>query len=134
MKDSTRSEFKAHPVRLDTPVRKSSTTATAGSCSTCCGNWSERALTSRHMTVRRPLARDTHPKAEELQLDIYRRMPVWRKLELVEDSMRSAEILAIAGLRRRHPEAGEAELRRRLMDLVLGSEIASRAFGGLEDA
>ncbi len=37
--------------------------------------------------------------------------------------------LALAGLRNRHPQAGEAEIRRRLMDLLLGEELAAKVYG-----
>lgn len=41
----------------------------------------------------------------------------------------SVRLLALAGLRQRHPAAGPAELRRRLADLLLGPELAARAYG-----
>jgi hypothetical protein len=37
--------------------------------------------------------------------------------------------LALAGLRRRHPEANEHELHRLLADLVLGAELATEVYG-----
>jgi hypothetical protein len=39
--------------------------------------------------------------------------------------------LALNGLRQRHPEAGEAELRRRLAGLLYGEELAEKAYGPL---
>ena len=41
----------------------------------------------------------------------------------------AARNLALAGLRRRHLGASEAELTRHLADLVLGEELAARAYG-----
>lgn len=79
------------------------------------------------------LSRDTSPEAETVQVEIYRRMPAPRKLELVEEANRTARALAMSGLRRRHPAAGEAELFRRLMDLTLGVELAEEVFGPLEE-
>ncbi len=38
---------------------------------------------------------------------------------------------ALAGLRQRNPQASDGELRRRLADLLLGPELASRAYGPL---
>ncbi len=64
---------------------------------------------------------------------MFRRLPVWRKLELVEDANRTARLLALSGLRARHPNASDAEIERRLMDLLLGPEMARRAFGPLTD-
>jgi hypothetical protein len=75
---------------------------------------------------------DTTPEAEAVLIEIYRRMPVWRKLELVEDGIRTARLLAMTGLRGRHPGESEARLRRRLLGLVLGEETALRAYGPIE--
>lgn len=80
-----------------------------------------------------PISRDTSPAAEAVMLDIYRRMPAWRKLELVNDANRAARQLALAGLRARHPDENPTRLRRRLLGLVLGEETATRVYGRLED-
>lgn len=66
-----------------------------------------------------------------MQLDVFRKMTPRRKLELMEDANRNAREMALAGLRLRHPDAGEEELFRRLMDLTLGTELAERVFGPL---
>ena len=76
-----------------------------------------------------PLSRDTNAAAEQVQLEIYRRMPAWRKAALVADGWCSARDLARAGLRHRHPNATPVELQRRLMSLLLGDALAERAFG-----
>ncbi len=81
--------------------------------------------------AKRTLSRDTAPEAEAVQLEIFRRMPGRKKLELVEEANRSARELALAGLRQRHPEAGPDELFRRLMDLTLGEDLAERVYGPL---
>ncbi len=72
---------------------------------------------------------DTSPEAARLQLEIYRKMPVERKLELVEDANHTARLLALAGLAQRHPEDPPERLHRRLFDLVLGPELAERVYG-----
>lgn len=79
------------------------------------------------------LSPDTDQEAEAVQLEIYRRMPTWRKIELVFEANAMSRALALAGLRDRYPQASAAELRRRLMDLLLGEELALRAYGPLED-
>jgi hypothetical protein len=43
-------------------------------------------------------------------------------------------MLALAGLRSRYPQAGEAELRRRLAGLLLGEETARKVYGEISDA
>jgi hypothetical protein len=75
------------------------------------------------------LSRDTDREAERVQLEIFRGMPVWRKVQLIEEAISTARDLALAGLRARHPEAGAEELRRRLFELELGEELATRVYG-----
>ena len=76
---------------------------------------------------------DTSPEAEETLLAIYRAMPPWRKLQLVDDAIRTGRELALAGLRLRHPEDSPQRLRRRLMDLVLGEGVAKDIYGPLNE-
>lgn len=75
---------------------------------------------------------DTSAAAEDIVLAIYRRMPVWRKLQLVDDAIRTSRQLALIGLRSRHPEDSAARLRRRLLGLVLGEETAQEVYGSLD--
>lgn len=72
---------------------------------------------------------DTSVEAEALQIEIFRRMTPAEKAHLVSEADQVARSLALAGLRRRHPEAGPAELHRRLMDLLLGEELALKVYG-----
>lgn len=60
-----------------------------------------------------------------------RRAPAWRKLQLADRLYQSLRLLALAGLRKRHPGASEQELHRRLADLILGPELAERVYGRL---
>jgi hypothetical protein len=73
--------------------------------------------------------RDTTPEAEAVLFRLLRETPVWRKWQLMEDLNRTARELALAGLRRRYPEAGPDELRRRLADQLLGPELAAEVYG-----
>ena len=41
--------------------------------------------------------------------------------------------LALSGLRQRYPNDSDELLQRRLADLILGPELASRAYGPLEN-
>jgi len=74
---------------------------------------------------------DTSTEVKAAQLRNYREMSVPRKLEIVEDANRTARILALTGLQSRFPEAGEKELHLRLFHLILGSELATKAYGPL---
>jgi hypothetical protein len=77
---------------------------------------------------------DTTPEAEPVLLEIYRAMSPARKLELVDEAIRTSRHLALMGLRMRHPDAGPAVLRRRLLGLVLGEELATRVYGPLNES
>lgn len=74
---------------------------------------------------------DTSPEIGRLQLALMHSAPAWRKLELAGQMFESMKLLALVGLRQRHPLANEQELRRRLTDLLLGPQLASRAYGPL---
>jgi len=64
-------------------------------------------------------------------MDLIRRAPVSRKLEMLGEMNVAVRQLALQGLRARHPWATEAQLRRYLADLLLGPELAARAYGPL---
>jgi hypothetical protein len=76
---------------------------------------------------------DTHPEIERLQIEGLRRMPTWRKIELVGDMNEAVRTLALAGLRQRYPDDTPAQRRRRLADLLLGPELAARVYGPLQE-
>lgn len=77
----------------------------------------------------RTQAEDTSPEAERVLIDLYRKANPARKMALVLEANRTAQILALAGLRERHPGETPALLRRRLADLLLGKELAAKAYG-----
>lgn len=72
---------------------------------------------------------DTHPKMEALQIQLWRQASPTRKMNMLAQLNKSAQILALAGLRIQYPDASEAELRRRLADLLLGEELACKVYG-----
>ncbi len=61
-----------------------------------------------------------------------RQAPPWRKLEMVGQMNQAVRTLALSGLRQRHPQATQEELRRRLADLLLGPVLATEVYGPLE--
>ena len=75
------------------------------------------------------LSSDTHPKMEALQIQLWRQASPTRKMHMLAQLNASAHRLALMGLRSRFPNANEAELRRRLADLLLGEELASKVYG-----
>ena len=75
-----------------------------------------------------PLYSDTHPKMEEMQLEVLRRMPVWKKLSVLNGLNETVRILAIAGIRARNPDAAPEQIQRDLADLILGKELAQKVY------
>jgi hypothetical protein len=75
------------------------------------------------------LSPDTNPEVERLRIEGLRQMPAWRKMELTAEMGRTVQMLALAGLRQRYPGDTLAQRRRRLADLLLGPELAARAYG-----
>lgn len=75
------------------------------------------------------LSRDTSPQAEAVLLDILRRMPPWRKLQLVEESCRATMTVTAAGIRARHPDASEDVVQYCLRVAMLGESLADAVYG-----
>jgi len=71
---------------------------------------------------------DTSPKVEQLQIDLIRRMPAWKKLALLDDLNETVRAFAISGIKQRHPEATPERIRRLLAELMLGPELAGRVY------
>jgi hypothetical protein len=76
---------------------------------------------------------DTDPQAERVLIDLLRRAPVTRKFEMLGEMNAAARTLALTGLRARHPAATEAQLRRLLAELLLGADLAGKAYGPLPE-
>ena len=72
---------------------------------------------------------DTTPEAWAKQFELYRGMTHAQKAWLVREVTLAANAFALAGLRQRHPNAGEGELLLRLAVLRLGEELVARAYG-----
>lgn len=72
---------------------------------------------------------DTTPEAEAVLIRLLREMAPWQKLAMVNQLNATVRTRALSGLKSRHPSASEAELRRRLADLLLGPELAEKAYG-----
>lgn len=78
------------------------------------------------------LSRDTSPEMENLQIDLLRQMPPWRKMQIVAGLNEMVRSLATQGLRRRYPEATREEIQRRLADILLGPALAAEVYGPLD--
>ena len=92
------------------------------------------AILPQRSDKRRAVSSDTWPGTEQLLIERLREMPPWRKLALVGEMHRTVRSLAEAGLRQRYPDESPGQRERRLADLLLGPELAARAYGPTEEA
>jgi hypothetical protein len=76
-----------------------------------------------------PISPDTSPEAQQVLFELTRRTPVWKRLRLTCELVQATRVLMLADLRRRFPDAGEDELRRRFIARVLPREQVVQAFG-----
>ena len=74
---------------------------------------------------------DTNMEAERFLIASLRAVGPQRRLEMARDASRAIRQLAWNGLRLRHPQADESELRRRYVALTLGEDAAVQLFGPL---
>lgn len=79
--------------------------------------------------MRNAIPADTTPDADAVRFEHYARMSPADKATRVVELTQAACILALAGLRGRHPGAKEPELLLRLAVLRLGAETVYRAHG-----
>ncbi|GAB4504417.1 MAG: hypothetical protein Fur0043_14110 [Anaerolineales bacterium] len=77
---------------------------------------------------------DTHPKMEALQIQLWRQASPTRKMNMLAQLNKSAQTLALSGLRAQFPQASEAELRFKLAALLLGEDLARKVYGECEHA
>jgi hypothetical protein len=72
---------------------------------------------------------DTDPRIEQLQIEIIRRMPAWKKFTLVCDLNEMVKTLAVSGIRQRHPDATPQQIHRMYAEMMLGRELAQKVYG-----
>lgn len=75
----------------------------------------------------KPQSPDTSLEAEQVLIDIARRMPVWRKVQLAEQWGATLRNAMKADIRGRNPQADGEELHRAFVERWLEPELA-RAF------
>jgi hypothetical protein len=76
---------------------------------------------------------DTSPEADARYHDLLRALSPERRLEAAMKLSRAVRELAVAGIRQRHPAAGEQEVRVRLAVRLYGRAVAARLFGSVPD-
>lgn len=93
----------------------------------------EPGRADRSLRFTNGLFADTSPEAEAMLVGLLRQAPAWRKLWMVDQLNQTVRLAALSGLRSRHPAATPQDLRRRLAELLLGPELATRAYGPLPE-
>jgi hypothetical protein len=76
---------------------------------------------------------DTTPYAEEIQIEIFRRMTPEKRLEAAVNLAQTSRELLKEGVRRRHPEYGEDQVRLAVIRLVLGEDLFLSAYAEAKD-
>jgi hypothetical protein len=71
---------------------------------------------------------DTDPEAERVLIEMLRRTPTWKRAEQLAGLIHARNVLILADLRRRYPEADAEELRKRLAARLLPREHVVRLF------
>jgi hypothetical protein len=74
------------------------------------------------------LPSDTHPKIEQMQIDLVRCMPAWKKIAIVDDLNETIKTMAVSGIKERHPDATPKQIRRMLAELRLGTTLAKKVY------
>jgi hypothetical protein len=75
------------------------------------------------------VTQDTTPQAETVLLELLRQAPVWKRLQMVDQMHETLRLLALADLRRTHPNADDSEIKRRLAARILSRTEVIAAYG-----
>jgi hypothetical protein len=75
---------------------------------------------------------DTTPEAWRVQVEVYRRMSPSRRLELACQMTDSLRRVVAAGVRARHPEYSEEQVRLAFARLWLGDDLFCKVHPGVE--
>ena len=76
---------------------------------------------------------DTRPEVEAVLIRLLRAAPPWRKLEMVGQMNEAVKTMMRSGLRSRYPNDSPQMIERRMADLLLGEELALKAYGPLTE-
>jgi hypothetical protein len=82
--------------------------------------------------VRPLLAPDTTGDIEQRQIEAWRAMTPGQKLQLALQMTATVRQLALAGIRQRYPSASPREEFLRLARVILGDELARKAYPEIE--
>jgi hypothetical protein len=77
---------------------------------------------------------DTTPEAWRVQVEVYRRMSPSRRLELALEMSDALRGVVTAGVRARHPDYSDQQVRLAVARLWLGDELFCKVYPGVEIA
>ena len=77
-----------------------------------------------------PIAADTSPEADAVQVEAYRRMGGAGRVQVMFRLNEMVRRTAMAGIRRRHPEYGDADVLLALAQLLYGEDLVRQAWPG----
>jgi hypothetical protein len=75
------------------------------------------------------LPNDTHPKIEEMLIERYRQMTDAEKWQRMTELCQLAEMMAMADVRQRYPEATERECFLRVVSRRVSADLMRKAYG-----
>jgi hypothetical protein len=78
------------------------------------------------------IPRDTRPEAAAVLFEIYRRMPPLRRFELALEMGEMARSLSDAGVRSRHPDYSDEQVRLAVIRLSLGDDLFREVYPGVD--
>ena len=78
-------------------------------------------------------SRDTTNQAEQVLIDIYRRMPAGVKLKRIFEACQTGKILKMAGLKQMHPDADEKQIWYLWAKQHLGDKLFRDVYGQPDD-
>ena len=76
------------------------------------------------------VSRDTSPVAARVQAAVWRRMTPGQKIRLAIGSSEEARAITSAGIKARHPDYTDAEIRDALFRVIYGDELFRRVWPG----
>ena len=71
---------------------------------------------------------DTSPEAEAIQIEVFRRMSPERRLQAAIELAQMSRDLLTEGVRKRHPEYGEEEIRLAVIRILLPEQLFLAAY------
>lgn len=77
--------------------------------------------------------KDTSPDAQQVLLEIYRKMPTSVKIRRIFEAYQTGKMLAMAGLRESHPQASEKQIWYLWAKQHLGEKLFDEVYGEVPD-